>query len=72
MNEVFDEVADDGVEHPDHHEGAHQQVQHVLWQVDGVPGRGDVGLKVHRPVVLPVVDVHTVLCDVHGCSARGN
>ena len=70
MDEVFDEVTDNGVEHRHHHEGAHQQVHGVLGQVDGVPGRGDVGLKVQRPVVLPVVDVHNVcsVCGLHGCD----
>lgn len=52
MDEVLDEVADDGVEHPQQDEDSDEQVECVGGQVDGVPGGGYVALKEHRPVLL--------------------
>lgn len=57
MDEVFDEVADDGVKNAQQNEAGHEQVDHIGRQVDGVPGGGYVALKQHRPVLFSVTDV---------------
>lgn len=57
MDEVFDEVTDDGVENTEQDEDGHEQVEDICRQVDRIPRRGYVTLKEHCPVVFPVTAV---------------
>lgn len=73
MDEVFDEVADDGVKNRQHDEGSHEQVEDVGGQVNSIPRGGYVGLKQHRAIFLPVSKVRALHGDVHCYVAlRGN
>lgn len=45
MDEVFDEVARDGVENWKHDEDGYEQVEDVGGQVDSIPRRRDIWLK---------------------------
>lgn len=67
MDEVFDEVADDGVKDAQQDEDGHEQVDGVGGQVDGVPGGGHITLKEHRPIFFPVVNLQDRPWCVHFC-----
>lgn len=57
MDEVFDEMAGDGVENRKHDEDGYEQVEDVGWQVDSIPRRWDIRLKKHCAIFLFVTDV---------------
>lgn len=47
MDEVLDEVSDDGVQHRQDDEDGHEQVEDVGRQVDGISGRRYIRFKNH-------------------------
>lgn len=67
MDEVLDEVADDGVKHSQQYDDSDEQVESIGRQVDGVPRRGYIALKEHRPVLLSVKNPGAVPGCIHHC-----
>lgn len=67
MYEVFDEVADDGVENAQHDKHSHEQVEDVGGQMDCIPGGGYVALEEHCPVLLLETNFQAVLRHLHCC-----
>lgn len=65
MDEVFDEVANDGIKHKQHNEDGHEQVEDIGGQVDGISRRGDVRLEEHRAIFCSVTDFQAVHRYVH-------
>lgn len=65
MYEVFDEVADDGVQNAKQDEYSHDQVEDIRGQVDSIPRGGYVALKQHRPVLFPVTNLQVVPRHIH-------
>ncbi len=57
MDEVFDEVTNDGVENTQQDEDGHEQVEDICRQVDSIPRGGYVALKEHCPVVFLVTTI---------------
>lgn len=65
MDEVLDEVANDGVKHSHQYDDSDEQVESVGGQVDGVPRGGYVALEEHRPVLLSVKNIGAVTGCIH-------
>lgn len=57
MDEVFDEVTNDGVKNQQYDEDGHEQVEDIGRQVDSVPRGRYVRLKEYRPILLLVSDI---------------
>lgn len=57
MDEVFDEVTNDGIKNRQHDEDGHEQVKDIGRQVDSIPRGGYVGLKEYRSILLFVSNV---------------
>ena len=57
MDEVFDEVANDGIKNAQQDKDGHDQVEDIGRQVDSISRRGYIGLKEHGPIFLLVMDV---------------
>ena len=65
MDEVLDEVANDGVKYSQQYDNSNEQVESIGWQVNGVPGGGYVALEEHRPVLLSVKNLGAVPGCIH-------
>ena len=57
MDEVFDEVPNDGIKNRQHNEDGYKQVEDIGRQVDSIPRRGYVRFKEHGPIFLLVMNV---------------
>lgn len=57
MDEVFNEVADDGIENTQQDEDGHEQVEDIGWQVDSIPRGRNIALKEHCPVFFLVANI---------------
>lgn len=72
VNEVLDEVPDDGVRHGHHHQGCHEKVEDSLGQGDGITRRGFVLLVklviVRVRVLEQVVQAGGEIAGVHGLA----
>lgn len=65
MDEVFDEVANDGVKNWHHDEDGYEQVDDVCRQMDRVPRRWNVRLIDHGAIVVFVTNVWTLKRWIH-------
>lgn len=65
MDEVLDEVANDGVKHSQQYNDSDEQVESIGGQVDSVPRGGYVALEEHRSVLLSVKNLGAVPGCIH-------
>lgn len=65
MDEVLDEVTNDGVKHSQQYDDSDEQVESIGRQMDSVPRGGYIALEEHRPVLLSVKNLGAVPGCIH-------
>lgn len=68
MDEVFDEVTDDGIKNTHQDRDGNEQVEDIGRQVDSIPRGGYIALKEHSPVFFLVTNVEALRRHIHCCQ----
>lgn len=57
MNEVFDEVANDGIKNGHNNEDGYEKIDDIGGEMDGIPRRRYIGLIKHCSIFILVTNV---------------
>lgn len=68
MDEVFDEVANDGVKNRHHDEDGYEQIDDIRRQMDRISSRWNVGLVDDCSIIVFVTNVVALKTCVHLCA----